>query len=97
MSAFKTLLHAGFGCLMAGSTGVWAQPAPSINAGGVVNAASSAPGAAVAPGSIVSVYGDFLLTGSFGAQSVPLPDNLGGLSLAFGAAAAPPSMREAGR
>ncbi|MGD0359447.1 MAG: glycoside hydrolase family 3 C-terminal domain-containing protein [Bryobacteraceae bacterium] len=89
MSRFKTLLHAGCACLMAGFTGAWAQPAPSINSGGVVNAASSAPGAAVAPGSIVSVYGDFLLTGSFGAQSVPLPDNLGGLSLAFGAAAAP--------
>jgi beta-glucosidase len=89
MSALKVLRRAGWACLMAGLTGAWAQPAPSINSGGVVNAASSAAGAPVAPGSIVSVYGDFLLSAAFGAPAVPLPMSLGGLSLAFGTADAP--------
>src|ERR1017187_5120482 len=44
------------------SMGAWAQSAPSINPGGAINAASSAPGAPLAPGSIPSVYGSFLLT-----------------------------------
>ena len=37
----------------------------------------------MAPGSIASVYGDFLLGAPSTAQAVPLPTNLGGLSLAF--------------
>lgn len=89
MSALKAVGRAGCVCLMAGLTGAWAQPAPSINSGGIVNAASSAPNAPVAAGSIVSVYGSFLLSGASQAASVPLPTNLGGLSLAFGAADAP--------
>ena len=75
--------------LMATLTGAWAQPAPSINTGGIVNAASSAPGAPVAPGSIVSVYGSFPLSAPSVAPNVPLPTSLGGLSLAFGAVDAP--------
>jgi beta-glucosidase len=74
---------------MATLTGAWAQPAPSINTGGIVNAASSAPGAPVAPGSIVSVYGSFPLSAPSVAPNVPLPTSLGGLSLAFGAVDAP--------
>ncbi|MGC9947192.1 MAG: hypothetical protein ABSF64_12555 [Bryobacteraceae bacterium] len=62
---------------------VWAQTAPSINPGGVIDAASSAPGAPVAPGSIASVYGSFLLTSAAGASGAPLPDSLSGLSLQF--------------
>jgi beta-glucosidase len=59
---------------MAGLTGAWAQPAPSINSGGVVNAASSTAGP-VAPGSIASVYGTFPLAGlslTFNALNAPL-------------------------
>ena len=74
---------------MASLTGAWAQPAPSINSGGIVNAASSAPGAPVAPGSIASVYGNFLLSAPSWALGIPLPTNLGGLSLEFGAVEAP--------
>src|SRR5580700_7846974 len=84
MPAYKAIVAA-----IGLSMGAWAQPAPSINTGGVVNAASSAPGAPVAPGSIASVYGDFLLSAPSGASQIPLPTNLGGLSLAFGAVAAP--------
>ncbi|MGO4879514.1 MAG: glycoside hydrolase family 3 C-terminal domain-containing protein [Bryobacteraceae bacterium] len=87
MSAFKAMTVAAGAYLMAGLSGAWAQSAPSINTGGIVNAASyTAP---VAPGSIVSVYGDFLLSEPSGALSVPLPTNLGGLSFDFGSTAAP--------
>jgi beta-glucosidase len=76
-------------CLLASVAAACAQPAPSINAGGIVNAASSTPGAAVAPGSIASVYGNFLLSTPAAPSGVPLPTSLGGLSLAFGAVDAP--------
>jgi beta-glucosidase len=69
----------GAGCwqtlLIASVVSVWAQPTPSINSGGVVNAASSTPGAPVAPGSIASVYGSFPTAGlslAFGAVNAPL-------------------------
>ncbi len=57
---------------------------PSINSGGVVNAASSAAGSPVAPGSIATVYGDFLSTPLATASGPLLPDSLGGLSIQFG-------------
>ena len=82
-------LRAGCAWLIASLTGAWAQPAPSINSGGIINAASSAPGAPVSPGSIASVYGDFLLGAPSWASAVPLPDHLEGLSLAFGTVDAP--------
>ena len=56
--------------------------APSINAGGVVSAASFV--APVVPGSIASAFGTFLLTSPLGAASSPLPTSLEGLSLQFG-------------
>ena len=57
-------------------------PAPSINLGGVVNAASyTAP---VAPGSIASAFGNFLLSSPLSATQSPLPDDISGLSLQFG-------------
>ena len=63
---------------------ILAPSIPSISAGGVVNAASYASGAAVAPGSIASAFGSFLLTSPAGAASLPLPTNLSGLSMQFG-------------
>jgi uncharacterized protein (TIGR03437 family) len=61
---------------------VGAIATPSINLGGVVNAASyTAP---VAPGSIASVFGNFLLSLPLGAVESPLPDSISGLSLQFG-------------
>jgi uncharacterized protein (TIGR03437 family) len=57
---------------------------PLINPGGIVNAASSAGGSPVAPGSIATVYGSFLITLLSTATISPLPVNLGGLSLQFG-------------
>ena len=59
-------------------------PTPSINPGGVVNAASSAAGSPITPGSIATVFGSFLLSSLSQASGSPLPTNLGGLSLQFG-------------
>ena len=55
---------------------------PATTAGGVVNAASYASGG-VAPGSIVSAYGSYLLTSSAAAGGVPLPDTLTGFKMQF--------------
>ena len=63
---------------------ILAPAIPSISTGGVVNAASYASGAAVAPGSIASAFGSFLLNSPAGAASMPLPTNLSGLSMQFG-------------
>lgn len=54
--------------------------APSVNAGGVVNAASyaAAPNNQVAAGQIISIFGsNFLDSGHFDAASTPLPRQLG--------------------
>jgi len=62
---------------------------PSINAGGVVSAASYASGG-VAPGSIASAYGIFLLSSAAAASDIPLPDSISGFSMQFAAAIAAP-------
>jgi uncharacterized protein (TIGR03437 family) len=64
--------------------------APSINPGGAVNAASSAAGSPVAPGSIASVYGSFLIPALSTASITPLPIALAGLSLQFGSGQSAP-------
>jgi uncharacterized protein (TIGR03437 family) len=55
---------------------------PAIASGGVLNAASLAPGP-VAPGSIATVFGTFGLNSSSQAAGVPLPTALTGLSVQF--------------
>src|SRR5262249_17779079 len=57
---------------------------PAISPGAVLNAASFAHNAPVAPGSIASVFGSFTLNASSQATSVPLPPLLAGLALKFG-------------
>ena len=59
-----------------------------VSTGGVVNAAGyTAP---VAPGSIASIFGNFLLAAPVSVSSFPIPTSLGGLSLQFGGAAFAP-------
>lgn len=50
---------------------------PSITAGGVVNGASFAQGQAVAPGSVVTIFGTGLAAGLAQADSIPLSTALG--------------------
>ena len=73
-------------------------PKPSISENGIVNGASFAANRAIAPGSIVSVFGDNIgirvtATGiesiSEAAQEVPLSTTLGDYSLRFGNIEAP--------
>ena len=66
-----------------------APAAPTINAGGAVNAASYATAAPLAPGSIVAVFGDFLPGAPSQASGLPLPTDLSGLSVQFGSVKAP--------
>jgi len=54
---------------------------PSLFSGGIVNAASSAAGEPLAPGSIVSVYGTNLATAAVGASVLPLPTSLANATL----------------
>jgi len=58
--------------------------APALNSGGVVNGASFAPTAPLAPGSIVSVFGANFASTNAGASSLPLPKTLAGASLQVG-------------
>jgi uncharacterized protein (TIGR03437 family) len=58
--------------------------APALNSGGIVNGASFAPAAPLAPGSIVSVFGANLASSPAGASSLPLPKTLAGATLQVG-------------
>jgi uncharacterized protein (TIGR03437 family) len=66
-------------------------PLPTLGAGGIVNAASFAGGAAVAPGSIVSIFGTNFASQLAGAPSTPgpLPTSLLGASITFNGTKAP--------
>jgi len=88
MCMLKGILPAAFACLVASGAGAWAQPAPSINAGGVVNAASYT-GSSVAPGGIAAVFGTFPLSSPAQASGLPLPISLSGLSMQLGNAPVP--------
>jgi uncharacterized protein (TIGR03437 family) len=76
---------AGALCLCVGV--VRAQP--SVAPGGVLNGASFIKGQAVAPGSIVSIFGSNLSSGLQVADSVPLSTSLGGVTVTFNDVTAP--------
>lgn len=61
--------------------------APTLYSQGIVNAASFAQGAELAPGTIISVFGKNLA--QTGAASLPIPRTLGGATLTIGGADAP--------
>lgn len=65
------------------------QPAPFLSTGGVVNGASFASGAAVAPGSIVSIFGSNLAINATGSGPLPLSATLGASSVSIGGKPAP--------
>ncbi|OFW29451.1 MAG: hypothetical protein A3J28_05510 [Acidobacteria bacterium RIFCSPLOWO2_12_FULL_60_22] len=63
---------------------------PTVNPGGVLNAASFALGpSTVAAGSLVSVFGTQLANETGGAATLPLPKSLGGVRVTMGGVAAP--------
>lgn len=53
---------------------------PTVSSGGVVNGASFGSGP-VAPGSVISIFGTNFIASAVGAPRVPLPTNLGGVSV----------------
>lgn len=69
------------------------EPPPNIFANGVVNGASfrlaTDPNGAVAPGSIVSIFGGNLAPASRSATSLPLPTSLFDTTVSFNGVAAP--------
>lgn len=68
---------------------ILAQGNPAVAGGGVVNAASFANGQAVAPGSLVSIFGSNLAAGTAAADSIPLSSSLSNVSVTFNNVAAP--------
>ena len=62
---------------------------PAVSAGGVVNGASFTAGQVVAPGSLISIFGSNLGSGTAQADTVPLSTTLGGVSVSFNNVAAP--------
>ncbi len=66
---------------------------PTIGSGGILNGASfrysGAPGGGIAAGSIISIFGGNLATSTAVANSLPLPNTLGGTSVTIGGTRAP--------
>ncbi len=65
------------------------SPVPAISPGGVVNAATFAAGAPVAPGSIISIFGSNFATAPAQATFTPLPPTLLNTSVTINAVSAP--------
>lgn len=63
--------------------------APAVADGGVLNAASFARGQAVAPGSLVSIFGSNLAAATALADSIPLSTALGNVKVTFNGIEAP--------
>jgi uncharacterized protein (TIGR03437 family) len=70
---------------------------PSVNAGGVVNAASFVAGQPVAPGSIVAIFGQSLAANLAQADTVPWSNFLGNVAVAFNGVLAPLQFVSAGQ
>jgi uncharacterized protein (TIGR03437 family) len=80
----RTALFIGIGLML--TPAMFAQP--TVATGGVLNAASftkdsQGHGTAVAPGSIVAIFGNFPGATVAAADTIPYSTNLGGLSVAF--------------
>lgn len=63
--------------------------APVINAGGVLNAASYALSAPLAPGAMISIFGSNLANGLTRVNTLPLPDQASGTLVIIGGEPAP--------
>jgi uncharacterized protein (TIGR03437 family) len=77
------------GFLFVSLAGLASAQAPSVPAGGVVNAASFAQQQPVAPGSIVAIFGSNLTDSLANAGSIPLSAQLANVSVTFNGVSAP--------
>lgn len=73
--------------LLTAVAGMAQAQAPVINAGGVVNAASSQSATAV--GGLISIYGSNLSSATLPASAIPLPTSLNGVSVTFNGSTCP--------
>ncbi|MBZ5624354.1 MAG: hypothetical protein LAQ69_37510 [Acidobacteriia bacterium] len=64
-------------------------PPPVVSSGGVVNTAGTSSAGAVAPGSLVSIFGTNLASNMAASNTVPLSTTLGGVSVMINNLAAP--------
>ena len=64
-------------------------PEPRLSSAGVVNAASFQGGAGLAPGSILSLFGEAFSATTVSASSAPLPSSLAGIRIRIGGVDAP--------
>jgi uncharacterized protein (TIGR03437 family) len=64
-------------------------PPPVVSAGGVANTAGSSTGQAIAPGSLVSIFGTNLASSMAASGTVPLSTTLSGVSVMINNVAAP--------
>lgn len=78
----------GAAIIFCGASAVFAQT-PTVAQGGVLNGASFAKGQAVAPGSLVSIFGTNLAAGNGLAGTIPLSTTLANVSVTFNGTAAP--------
>ena len=62
---------------------------PSVFSGGVIDGATFTKGLAVAPGSVVSIFGSGLAAATLGGDTVPLSTSIGSTSVSFNGEAAP--------
>jgi uncharacterized protein (TIGR03437 family) len=69
------------------SASLYAQP--QISAGGVLDGAGFVVGQAVAPGSLVSIFGTGLATSLLQGDTIPLSTNIGGTTVTMNGIAAP--------
>jgi uncharacterized protein (TIGR03437 family) len=74
-------------CLFVGFNTFAAAQTPLVEPGGVVDAATFA--APVIPGSLVSIFGSNLASQTVSASVIPLPPQLGGVSVSFNGITAP--------
>jgi uncharacterized protein (TIGR03437 family) len=74
--------------LCAGAQAVFGQT-PVVAAGGVLNGASFSKGQAVAPGSLVSIFGTDLASSNAVADTIPLSTSLGNVTVTFNGTLAP--------
>jgi len=66
-----------------GGFAICSAQAPTVAAGGVVNGASFAKGQPVSPGGLVSIFGTGLASSLALADTIPLSNSLGGVTVTF--------------
>ena len=69
--------------LLMACVGAGLAQVPTVADGGVLNGASFAKGQAVTPGSLISIFGSNLASHIAQADTIPLSNTLGGVSVQF--------------